>query len=333
MSMTAWRYRHSRRRAMLAAAAATVAYRLPAFAEGTPQPAEWMVAAQLELPRSEYPATVLDGKIYVAGGFGAESSFDRYDPEADAWERLPDLPEPRHHLALAGLDGAIYLAGGLTGISHSAEANFWRFDPEALAWESLEPLPQGPRGSLGAGVIDGVLYVVGGSANDLSGPATSDLARYDPVEARWDLLEPMPTAREHVGVGVAAGMVIAVGGRDGGHETTEMLEATERYDPASGTWSVGTPMPTRRAGLGVASGGDAIFAVGGERFLDGEAVTLAAVERYDPVSDAWTQLPDLPVARHGVAAAWVDQSLYAIGGSIAAGTVMNVRTVDRIQAE
>ena len=93
------------------------------------------------------------------------------------------------------------------------------------------------------------------------------------------------------------------------------------------------PMPTRRAGLGVASGGDAIYAVGGERFLDGEAVTLAAVERYDPVSDAWTQLPDLPVARHGVAAAWVDQALYAIGGSIAAGTVMNLRTVDRIQAE
>jgi N-acetylneuraminic acid mutarotase len=321
--------RSSRRTLLAAALAGSALSRLHARAIGTPIASAWEPVAELELPRSEYAATVLDGAIYVAGGFGTESSFDRFHPADNAWERIADLPEPRHHLALLALDGAIYLAGGLNAAQNSAEANFWRYDPASDRWESLEPLPQGARGSLGGGVIDGMLYVVGGSSHDLSGPATADLAAWDPSSGTWELRAPMPTPREHLGVGVAGGMLVAVGGREGSHEEPGILEATERYDPATDRWDTGTPMPTPRAGLGVASDGDAIYVVGGERFL-GTPETIGAVERYSPADDRWEQLPDLPIARHGVAAALVDGSLYAIGGSIAAGRIDNVRMVDRI---
>ena len=297
----------------------------------TPDSTEWEAVAGLEIPRSEYAATVLDGRIYVAGGFGAELSFDRYDPAADTWERLVDLPEPRHHLCLVALGEYIYLAGGLNAEANVAQSSFWRFDPAGNSWESLPPLPQGARGSLGGGAIETALYIVGGSSHDLAGPATNDLARFDPAEDRWDLLSPMPTAREHLGVAVASGMLIAVGGRDGSHEDPAMLEATEIYDPDTDTWSIGAPMPTPRAGAGVASDGSAVYVLGGERFSDGEPVTIGAVERYDPLENLWSQLPDMPVARHGVAAAVVDSSLYAIGGSTFAGRAENVRLVDRIK--
>jgi len=300
-------------------------------AEATPVTAGWEPVAGLALPRSEYAAAALDGAIYVAGGFGAELSFDRYDPAADAWERLADLPAPRHHLTLIALGDALYIAGGLNAEANSAEATFWRYDPAADRWDDLEPLPQGARGSLGGGVIDGRLYIAGGSAHDLSGPATNDLAVYDPAEDRWDLLAPMPTAREHLGVGVANGLLVAVGGRDGSHESPAMLEATELYDPTTDSWSAGDPMPTPRAGLGVASDGESIFVLGGERFSNGAPVTLAAVERYEPAHDRWSALPDLPVGRHGIAAAWLDGALYAIGGSISAGVIDNVRSVDRLE--
>ncbi len=299
----------------------------------TPVADGWSEVAELALARSEYAATTLDGQIYVAAGFGAELSFDRYDPVDDRWERLADLPAPRHHIALASLDGAIFLPGGLNGETHTAESTVWRYDPSDDRWDEIEPLVQGPRGSLGAGVIDGQLYVVGGSLHDLSGPATTDLVRYDPAAGHWEPLAPMPTAREHLGVGVASGLLVAVGGRDGSHESPEMLSATEIYDPATNSWTAGSEMPTLRAGLGVASDGDAIYVVGGERFSGGEPVTLAAVERYEPAADLWTDLPDLPVARHGMAAAWLDKSLYAIGGSVEAGRIDNVRTVHRIAPE
>ncbi|MCC6703383.1 MAG: galactose oxidase [Thermomicrobiales bacterium] len=319
------------RRSALATALVT-GFALPRVvrAEATPVAAGWETVAGLALPRSEYAAAVLGDAIYVAGGFGAESSFDRYDPAADAWERLADLPAPRHHLTLIALDEALYIAGGLNIKANSAEATFWRYDPAADRWDDLEPLPQGARGSLGGGAIDGRLYIAGGSAHDLSGPATNDLAVYDPEDDRWELLTPMPTAREHLGVGVANGFLVAVGGRDGGHESPAMLEATEIYDPATGTWSAGVPMPTPRAGLGVASDGESIFVLGGERFSNGAPVTLAAVERYEPEGDRWTSLPDLPVGRHGIAAAWLEGALYAIGGSVSAGVIENIRSVDRM---
>jgi len=326
----------SRRLIFAAPVAALAAHRLSisGFAQATPDLDGWERAARLEVARSEYAATVLDGRIYVAGGFGAESRFDRYDPDADSWEALADLPAPRHHLCLVALDGAVYLAGGLDREANRATDTFWRYDPSANAWETLAPLPQGPRGSLGGGAIDGALYITGGSSGDLAGPATADLARYDPAEDRWELLTPMPTPREHLGVAAAAGRLVAIGGRNGSHEDLAMLSATEIYDPATDTWQTGAALPVPRAGLGTASDGRMVIVMGGERFTtdSGERMpeTIGTVDRYDVEADAWSSLQPLPVPRHGIAAAVVDGTLYAIGGSTAAGTVENVSEVDRI---
>lgn len=326
----------SRRLVLAAPFAALLAQRMgeASRAQSSPIAGGWSSAAPLEAARSEYAATVLDDRIYVAGGFGAGLRFDRYDPVTDTWEALADLPEPRHHLSLIALDGAIYIAGGLDEAENSATETFWRYDPSADAWESLEPLPQGPRGSLGGGAIDGTLYIVGGSAGNLSGPATSDLARYDPEANRWDLLAPMPTAREHLGVAAAGGQLIAIGGRDGSHEDPSMLSATEIYDPATDTWRTGATLPVPRAGMGTATDDEIVIVMGGERFTTetGEWVpeTIGTVDRYDPVADAWTSLEPLPQARHGIVAAIVQGTLYAIGGSTEAGTVQNVVRVDRL---
>jgi len=117
----------SRRSALgvsLVAAAGWIAPRQASAQEATPQAEEWGSAAALQPARSEYAAAVLDSRIYVAGGFGALSRFERFDPLANAWEQLADLPEPRHHLSLASLDDAIYLAGGHTESTHSATETF-----------------------------------------------------------------------------------------------------------------------------------------------------------------------------------------------------------------
>jgi N-acetylneuraminic acid mutarotase len=302
-------------------------------AEATPT-AGWGSAAPLPVGRSEFAATVLDGMIYVAGGFGAESLFDRYDPATDSWEALADLPEPRHHLSLAAGDGGVYLAGGHNQSANSATDTFWRFDVESGAWETLEPLPQGPRGALGAAAIDGSIYVAGGSSGDLSGPATADLVRYDIASSTWSLLAPMPTAREHLAVAAVDTKIVAVGGRNGGHETHALLSATEVYDPASDSWSVGAELPVPRAGLGVATFEKSVIIIGGERFTDDQGASIseafASVDAYDAANDRWSELLDLPVARHGMAAAVVDGVLYGIGGSTVAGQVANVDRVDTL---
>src|SRR5262245_41045501 len=69
----------------------------------------WTDGALMAEPRAEVAATVLDGTLYVAGGIDERAhsltTFERYDPAANAWTALAPLPEPRDHPGLAALNG------------------------------------------------------------------------------------------------------------------------------------------------------------------------------------------------------------------------------------
>ncbi|MGC4189851.1 MAG: kelch repeat-containing protein [Thermomicrobiales bacterium] len=317
------------RRAAMLAAGAGVLTGFPAAAQpASPSPAAetgWTPGPSLPVPRSEFTAATLDGKIYVAGGFGAEQAFSRLDPATGTWTELASLPAPRHHLGLAALDNAIYAIGGHDA-KNTATDTAWRYDLEDDAWRSLLSLPQGPRGALGCAVLDGRILTVGGSSGDLSGPATADVAAFDPVTGTWETLPAMPTAREHLAVATVGGILIAIGGRNGGQFDPKMDTAVERYDPTSNGWTAGAALPDGRSGMGVATNAGSVVVLGGE----GRSGIYDHVQRYDVAANVWSDLPSLPVARHGIAAATDPHSglLYAIGGSTSAFTVSNTDAVD-----
>ena len=66
--------------------------------------------------RGDLTASVVDGKIYVIGGF--TETFDRfslveaYDPDTGSWERHEDMPTPRGDVGSAVHKGCIYATGG-----------------------------------------------------------------------------------------------------------------------------------------------------------------------------------------------------------------------------
>lgn len=291
-------------------------------ASPTSPSASWETSPPLPAPGSEFAATVLDGTIYVAGGFDVESRLFAYDSVASAWTERAALPEPRHHAALAALDGYVYLAGGHDHGTQAVDTS-WRYDSDVDAWEDIPPMPQGPRGALGLAALDGSIYAVGGSSMDLSGPATADCACFDPVMMEWSMIEPMPTAREHLAIGAAGGLLVAIGGRNGGDISSHMASATEVFDPARSSWRAGSPLPVPRSGMGIAVTEDSVIVIGGEG-IDG---LYADVNRYDPVANAWDTLPSLPGGRHGTASAYVDGSLYAIGGSTLAWGIQSIADV------
>jgi N-acetylneuraminic acid mutarotase len=49
----------------------------------------------------------------------------------------------------------------------------------------------------------------------------------------------------------------------GGEQNQGTFDSNERYDPANNTWTIESPMPTARHGLGVTSFDDRIFVIGG----------------------------------------------------------------------
>lgn len=135
----------------------------------------------------------------------------------------------------------------------------------------------------------------------------------------------MPTARDHLAVAAGGGVLVAIGGRNGAEIDGWMAGATEVFDPATGVWDwkERAVLPVPRSGMGVAATDDAVIVMGGE----GIQGLYADVNRYDVASNSWSTLPDLPSGRHGAASAYIDGSLYAIGGSTLAWGIQSVAEV------
>jgi Kelch motif protein len=76
-------------------------------------------------------------------------------------------------------------------------------------------------------------------------------------------------------------------------------------------WQLRRPMPIRRGGCAYGEALGQLICAGGEA----GSSALRTVESYDPFADAWTELPDAPVARAGAQGAVIGQQLYIPGGA------------------
>ena len=111
------------------------------------------------------------------------------------------------------------------------------------------------RSGLGACVLGGRLYAVGGvGADDIN---LSCVERYDEEKNEWEAVADMGTARWGVGVCVLGGRMYAVGGWGA---TGNALASVERYDEAKNEWEAVVDMGTARSWAGVASTGEVAVA-------------------------------------------------------------------------
>ncbi|MBI2935263.1 MAG: hypothetical protein HYY31_00400 [Chloroflexi bacterium] len=210
-------------------------------------------------------AVVIDGKLYVAGGWRTSpplptNSLLVYDPAADAWSTAATINVgSRTSLsgcsAGGGINRKFYLFTACDGLGGYVK-DFRVYDPDTNTWSNL-PAPPNFHESPGAAVIGGKLYVVGG--RDASETPTAVLDVYDPVANSWATGAPMPTARRLLAAGVLDGKLYAVGGLSGAGP----LDTVEVYDPATDTWTAGLPMPTLRFGPSAAVISGILYAGGG----------------------------------------------------------------------
>src|ERR1700693_5103598 len=93
--------------------------RLPSTAPAAVWPTlQWKKAAPSPFARVEAPSAVVDGKLYLFGGFTddlqASNQVDVYDPASDSWARKKDIPTRLTHLNPASDGKSIWFAGGFT---------------------------------------------------------------------------------------------------------------------------------------------------------------------------------------------------------------------------
>jgi len=239
----------------------------------------WTRGSSKPRPVRNVSAAVLNGRIFVPGGFSpldqAMASVETYDPVRDTWEEAPALPAPLFGYAIVAVGDKLYLFGGSDGIAYSDSV--WIYDPNEERWISGTPLRKA-RAFLSAAVSDERVYLFGGyDGNEEFALCES----YDPAAESagkdpWKALTPMTETRGGLAsVAVDESVYILGGGWTG------YLSYNERYDIATDTWAqVDTPLLGQWRNLGAAlidnPSEAVVYAVGGwsGRYLsDNQAYT------------------------------------------------------------
>jgi N-acetylneuraminic acid mutarotase len=187
-----------------------------------------------------------------------------------------------------------------------------RLDAAGGQWLPRAPLATA-RQEVGAAVLDGRVYVVGG----LAGPPLAALATvemYDPALDDWSAAASLPAPRDHMGVAALAGELWVVGGFAG--DFTARNE-TFVYDPSEDAWRAGPPLPASRGGLWMVEYGGKLYVFGG---VDAADQAQRTVFVYDPSAGSWSAGADMPTAREHLNAVVVGSSIHVIGGRSAAGS-------------
>lgn len=186
------------------------------------------------------------------------------------------------------------------------------------SWTMDGPLLPTPRSEIGAAVVDGQLYVLGGGIG--AGQTANEVL--DLASGVWRNGTPMPIGLNHHGVATLNGRVYVFGGSDqNGRPTNTALE----YDPPTNFWRALKELPTPRSSPGVVALNGVLHVVGGIG-----ARNTPIVEMYDPATESWSTGPALGVARDHFVLAEYGGRLFAIGGRIG-NFSRNVDTVEILE--
>ncbi len=164
---------------------------------------------------------------------------------------------------------------------------------------------QVPRASLGAAVVEGKIYAIGGVTDPPSWvQCINTNEKYDPAADKWVFKASMPTPRASFATAVYNNKIYCIGGTTGAKEGQYAASGVnEVYDPATDTWATKSAMPTPRVGVTASVVDDKIYLFGGNS---------NATEVYDPEKDTWATKAAMPVAP-GLSLIWSCTSAVVAG--------------------
>ncbi len=175
---------------------------------------------------------------------------------------------------------------------------------QAQEWRALTPMDTG-RARAGVAVVDGEIYVAGGSG--LTGPEDA-FEVLDPIGEHWRPLPALPSGREHFGMAAIGKDLYLVGGFTSASDN-KPTRTVQIFDTMTQSWRQGPNMP------GVRSGHSAVAHNGKLYVMGGRGTSPQDVYVFDPAKRQWrTSTVRLSVARESMAALVNRGRIYLIGG-------------------
>lgn len=279
------------------------------------------------LERLEGAAVRVGRSIYVVGGWEQQGTvlgsipllvqdtvpsarLERYDIDTGEWTLLTGMPIHFDHLRAVEYQGDIYVSGG--HYTPPVASNlFWKYDIDTDTWSAMPAMPL-PTMAHAAGVIGDQMIVAGG-ANLFQ--ATTAVQIFDFTTQSWSRGPDLPQALEHTNGVVHDGYLYVLTGKPGSLSEEGILPDVYRWKPGMDVWERRADVPHPRAGAGAAVVCNRIVVAAGENPAAGTGSGLVPeVDLYDPATDRWFALPEIPYPRHGVMAAADGNRMYVIQG-------------------
>lgn len=287
----------------------------------------WTLGAPIPTPRQMLGAAS-DGKLmYTVGGNNGTadlSTVEAYDPAAKSWTALAGLPQPRSDLGVAFADGRVVAVGGVSNGEVLKSVSV--LDLMTKTWDALPDMAS-PRHGMAVDAVDKSVYAVGGSsaAGDGQVVATAEVLTLPPRKiqpaSQWRSLPDAPTARLMMAWAVLNDKIWIMGGLRNGVP----LQTVESYDPKTGVWQPGPPLPIPLHHAAAATYRGEVVVIGGESEKNiGNGTNKVFALR----GNSWVELASLKHARVAPAAAVVGDKLVAVGGQSAKQLVPQTEVFD-----
>jgi DNA-binding CsgD family transcriptional regulator/N-acetylneuraminic acid mutarotase len=266
----------------------------------------WAAHPTMPTSRAGLALVAIDGQLAAIGGVRgtnkATRSVELFNPTANSWTEGDAKPTAAMNISGAAIDRKIYVPGGCAD-EGNALTGLEIYDPAADSWSTGAALPA-PRCGYGLAVDEETLYLFGG----WNGKSFEDtIFTYTPATDRWKTLpQTLPRPLGFMGAAMLNQLIYLAGGYNGETEFAEVYT----FDPKTGAFEEKAPMQAKRGGLGLVSGGNNLYAIGG-----GWTQALDSSEKYNPAADSWSTF-EAPFSDQwrNMGLASLDTSIYAVGG-------------------
>ena len=239
-----------------------------------------------------------------------------------SWQSAPSLPAATQEVYCTTWNDRVVVAGGLRSGPDSTRrfktlADTYLFNPASERWTTGPDLPA-PRHHLVLGTAADRVYGFGGFSGEELG--RNGFQYRDDVYTfygeQWTRIGTMPRPLgETVALSLNDRIHLITGSLHGSTEAQQGATGTHLvYDADADAWTEAAPAPTARSSATGAVVDGQLYVAGGRRRESGGITNLGTLERYDPVSDAWTTRSPLPQPSGGLAGAALDGTLYVFGG-------------------
>ena len=246
-------------------------------------------------------AVLLDGRVYIGGGYGSPDTINIYTPADNSWNPSP-INTPYHYFSMTILNNQLITAGGRDRSSQVTNKVF-TLDSDQLKEYTRMITARSWATAAGYGRM---LIVTGGQNNYYHKLATTEL--FDSTTEQWYNTGDLPSPYW----GLQSVIVDKVLYLLGGPQTSNKIFTVPLDDLTSHQlkWSKQQDTPLHCT-TPVSIQGRHLLAIGGKK----EGITNRDIHMFNKVSHSWEVIGQIPSARRGSALVSVAKNnIVVVGG-------------------